>query len=252
MVWALIILLLFSSPAYADELEAIEDEEIAEVVTRTDLETYEETLNQIVSDQNVTIDTLSETVQILTEEVHDQESEDEEPVSNQEESENPTDDVLRVVLTDEIVEKDLKAEPTRSASSSVYQTMTNGSSGANYLASMLNKLGWSDDYVAWQDTNASYVLAYGDIDLENGMFVSDDCDYIRYYRTQTTNWMFETGHSSLSLNPAGYGVLSSLGDYPLLGDGNHEQMLFYEFVSILAISVYSFRSVFSFLLRMRS
>lgn len=253
MVWALIILLLFSSPAYADELEEIEEEEIVEVVTQTDLETYEQTLNQIVSDQNVTIDTLADTVSTLADEVREtQENESEETEENQEESEVPSDAVLRVVLVDEVAEKNLEAEPTRSASGSVYQTLTNGSSGATYLASMLNKLGWADDYVAWQDTNASYVLAYGDIEYENGVFLSDSCDYIRYYRTQQTNWMYETGTSSLNLNPQGYGVLSSLGQYPLLGDGNHEILLFFEFLAILCISIYSFRTVFAFLLRMRS
>lgn len=253
MVWALIMLLLLSTPAYAEDLEQIEEQEvIEEVVTADDLESYEETVNQILSDQNVTIDTLAETVQTLTEEVHEQEEVNEEPESSEEDTEIPVDGFLRVVPVDEISVQDLTAQPTRSAANTVYQTITNNSSGASYLSSMLGKLGWSDDYVAWQDTNASYVLAYGDIELENGMFVSDGCDYIRYYRTQQTNWMYETGHSTLNLNPAGYGVLSSLGDYPLLGDGNHEQMLFYEFVAILAIAIYSFRSVFSFLLRMRS
>lgn len=253
MVWALVILLLFSTPAYAEEIEEeITEEDIVEVVTAEDLETYEDTVNQILSEQNVTIDTLAETVQVLTEEVSEQEKEDEEPESSKEDTEIPSDGFLRVVPVDEISVQDLTAEPSRSAASTVYQTMTANSTGAAYLASMLDKLGWSDDYVAWQDSNASYVLAYGAIDLENGVFVSDGCDYIRYYRTQSTNWMFETGNSSLQLDPAGYGVLSSLGNYPLLGDGHHEQLLFYEFVTILAIALYSFRSVFSFLLRMRS
>lgn len=247
MVWALILLLVLSCPtvALADEDE---EQDIIEVVTTEDFEEYQGLVNQIEADQNVTIDTLGESVENISDEIT-QVKEDMEIVRN---TEVDFPETIKVIPTDVMEINNLESEPLRSITSTCYATLTNNSSGANYLSGMLPKLGWNQDYVAWQDTNASYILAYGQIEYENGTFTSTDCEYVRYYRTNNTSWLYEYGSGTLNLDAGNYGVLSSLGDYPILGEGQHEQLLFYQFAIVLTLSIYAFRSVFSFLLRTRS
>lgn len=238
MVWALILVLLLSSPAYAETVDVVDGEgnyvetqEVEEqpvhftVNPEVNVEMPQQ-LTDSLTDLSVGVGELNGRVETLSETVGQLVPAEPEPLAT----------TVAAVA----------------APSTVYAALLPSSTGAQYLSGLLPKMAFGDDYVAWQDSQASYTVCWGKgLRLDGTRFTGSGLTFARFYRDGSFANYFESGNTDLLLNVGSYAVCSSLGDYPALGDGTHEVYTLLAFLAVCGVSCVSLERVWSFLLRMR-
>lgn len=100
---------------------------------------------------------------------------------------------------------------------SIYPDGTISSTIVNYFDGVLNNYPFKD-YIIWRDSQYVYYLAVGNIDYDNFVYSSTDCDIYSINTYQQYNYTYVLNHSHItnfSLNNSNrYIVYSSLGDMP--------------------------------------
>lgn len=143
-------------------------------------------------------------------------------------------------------------EALASIPSSVYGSVTPSTSYANFAASLLPKLGFSDDYVFFRSGENEFIFVHGAMSLSGTTFSGDSVDYERfYYGGSSRGYLFDSGTGSLSLDTVGYVVLSNLGDYPTLTGADASMTHVLVFVSTVALCLFVISRLLSFTLRTR-
>lgn len=132
-----------------------------------------------------------------------------------------------------------------------YANASTSSAYASYARQMLPKLSWLDHYCFLQDGQSSYVMVWGDL-AEDDVIHGQECNWIRWYNAGVgVGWTYQAGSGTVTIDPGGYVVLSSVGSYPLLDDGTSLMRNEVGFYAVVAALLYSLRLVTSFLVRMR-
>lgn len=124
----------------------------------------------------------------------------------------------------------------------------------NYSQGLMPRLGLNDHYVYLQDTQSSYVFAYGsfDYDEETKTFTGQEITWVRWFNQGAgLGYRVETGQSEVSVTCRDYMVLSDLGDWPLIisDEMPRREVMIY---AVVAIAIYSLHSVWSYTLRNRN
>ena len=140
----------------------------------------------------------------------------------------------------------------RSISLSAYTNVSPTGQWANYAKGYTTRLGWKDHYVFLQDSNSSYVMAWGDL-RDTGTAITGNADWVRwYYAGNGSGYVRETGSGNIEVTYGQYTVMSDLAGWPMLAGADEllrrEVMLY----AIVAAGLFSLGSVGSFLLRNRN
>lgn len=123
---------------------------------------------------------------------------------------------------------------------------------ANYATGILPKVAWGEDYVFLSVTNSEYYMIWGDLTIDGAVITGDDCHFARwYYSNQQVGTLLQTGTANVRVDGGGYTMLTSLGDYPVLGDGSEILRKEVGFYAVVAACLFSLRFVWSFVVRLR-
>lgn len=262
MVWALIlVLVLFSSPAYAEEVADIPvDEEVNEVSETAQDEVKEiQEVAQKVSEVKQTVQTTSAAIVKSVEENTKAigEMKADEPVEdNSGEILVTLEDIsgkLDTIIIDgqESAPEPVQAVRANGTTFNAYGNVSTTGQFANYAAHLVPKVAWNHDYVFLQDSTSSYVFISGSCDFRTrGEFEFSDADYTRWYYAGTgTGYLVQSGHGDVVVHAGNYVVLSNLGSYPLLDDGVSLLRTEVAFYAVCAALLYVLGNIRAFLLR---
>lgn len=125
---------------------------------------------------------------------------------------------------------------------------------ATYALGMLPRVGFNEHYVFVQDTQSSYVFAWGELSPTSSTAISGTGSWVRWYNAGTQiGYVQESGTGSVTVNTGNHIVISDLQGRPMLTGSNSEvvrkEVGFYAQVACV---LFSLATVWAFLLRMRS
>lgn len=247
-----LVVCLACSPSTAHAVEEGEQAAPAQVVDNSGVESK---LNDIYYQ----IDELNS--YIVNRDLQDKAEEDsvaDEPDTNSPELEKLTEinsnlDLLVEQGLGETIAESKALGAARSYSFVAYANVSPTSSYAEYARGLLPHVGYLDHYVLMQDSQSSYVFAWGDFALaDDGTLYASDAQFVRwYYANNSLGYQQESGSGAISCTKNSHVVISDVGLNPLLVSDEYTRrdvMLY----ALVAASVYSLNRVWSFLLRMRS
>lgn len=249
MVWALILLLVISTPAFADDgLEVVSvpdpvmiesnssDEVISDVSDSSEVQAIGKD-----EQRNTDAEKELEEVKESTSDEQGQNPEEELHLDSTEESNKDVEGSEGNVLS-------VKAVGDRAAVSfTAYANMSPSNQYALYAEGLLKEVRQDESYCLVQDTNASYAFVVGKADSIQSF---TDARWWRWYNTTGYGWRLERGSGSASVNAGAYQVISNIEGYPSLvtevQDVTRREVMFY---ALVAVAAHVLCSVWSFVLR---
>lgn len=122
-----------------------------------------------------------------------------------------------------------------------------GTTNTGIFAGLAYKVPFGQHYVYWRDSQYAYHFAYGDISLENGVFIGNDsvtiCSYESLASGYNTHYTWDSwSDSDFSLSVGDSLVYSDLGNYPDLinrRELQHETILSYTAIAAVIWHLFS-------------
>ncbi len=250
MVWALVLVILLFSPtlALAEEVTISESQPIVQ-----DNSSLLEGINSGIQDLNTKMD------EYAKERESERQTREIEMTSDPQQQQvdllTKIDETLTQISGRDESMQLQESGPVRASSVAfvAYANAPANGTYAQYAVGILPKIGWDDHYVFLQDANSSYVMAYGNLSrVDDNTISGSDVHWVRWYYSGTQyGYQTESGQGQVSVTLNNHVVLSSLSDFPTLGDGTEQlrrEVMFYAFV---AVTIFCLASVWNFTIRLR-
>lgn len=240
MVWALILAIALASPAYAEDIEVVSEPEKIEVVPE-----------QVGSTDPTVVESLEKDAkeEKATEQTTDDGAEQGEEAPTAEKVEEGSKEQTVESDTTKVEEYGEPLPQTRATVSlSAWSNMSPTNTYAVYARGLLKEVRQDESYCLLQDSSGSYTFVVGKADSLQSF---TDARWWRWYNTSGVGWRLERGSGSASVSAGVYQVISNLEGYPSLdGEDSHMQRREVLFYALVAISVFSLASVWTFCIRM--
>lgn len=113
------------------------------------------------------------------------------------------------------------AATTHAYTHEVYDSGAPSSTYINYYRDIVAGIGFNDNYVAFRDSERSYIMVVGDLSCEGGVITLNEKGKAYKFTSTSTNYNSQYNYnveeiSNFSVNTNNYIVYSDLADFPQL------------------------------------